>query len=92
MKVSDSLVNVPNELSQLGTDRPTNRQSDQLLELLEWLYATKKVKDSKHSYLLVEAFEACFRRDMVDTCYEGISVFLEHMKDDWRTFHCLRLT
>ena len=24
MKVSDSLVNVPNELSQLGTDRPTD--------------------------------------------------------------------
>ena len=38
MKVSDSLVNVPNELSQLGTDRPV---TDQLLELLEWLFATK---------------------------------------------------
>ena len=41
MKVSDSLVNVPNELSQLGTNRQTNRLSDQLLELLEWLFATE---------------------------------------------------
>ena len=41
VKVSDSLVNVPNELSQLGTDRQTNQVTDQLLELLEWLFATK---------------------------------------------------
>ena len=43
MKVSDSLVNVPNELSQLGTNRPTNRVTDQLLELLEWIFATKNI-------------------------------------------------
>ena len=44
VKVSDSLDNVPNEnvVTQQVTDRPTNRQSDQLLELLEWLFATKK--------------------------------------------------
>ena len=28
--------------TQLGTDRQTNRLSDGLLELLEWLFATKK--------------------------------------------------
>ena len=40
VKVSDSLDNVPNEnvVTQLVTDRLT----DQLLELLEWLFATKK--------------------------------------------------
>ena len=47
VKVSDSLDNVPNEmkmkmLSQLGTDRQTNQLTDQLLVLLEWLFATKK--------------------------------------------------
>ena len=43
MKVSDSLDNVPNEnvVTHLGTDRPTDRLTDQLLELLEWLFATK---------------------------------------------------
>ena len=42
-KVSDSLDNVPNEnvVTQLVTDRQTNQLSDQLLELLEWLFATK---------------------------------------------------
>ena len=46
MKVSYSLDNVPNEnvVTQLITDRQTNRLSDQLLELLEWLFATKKLK------------------------------------------------
>ena len=40
MKVSDSLDNVPNEnvVTHLGTDI----QTDQLHELLEWLFATKK--------------------------------------------------
>ena len=39
VKVTDSLDNVPNEnvVTHLGTDR----QTDQLLELLEWLFATK---------------------------------------------------
>ena len=41
MKVSDSLDNVPNENVVTTGDRPTDRQSDQLLELLEWLFATK---------------------------------------------------
>ena len=43
MKVSDSLDNVPNEnvVTHLGTDQQTDRQTDQLLELLEWLFATK---------------------------------------------------
>ena len=43
MKVSDSLDNVPNEhvVTQQVTNQPTNRQSDQLHELLEWLFATK---------------------------------------------------
>ena len=39
VKVSDSLDNVPNE--NVVTQLVTNRQSDQLLELLEWLFATK---------------------------------------------------
>ena len=49
MKVSDSLDNVPNEnvVTQQVTDRPTNRVSDQLLELLEWLFATKKREKEK---------------------------------------------
>ena len=44
VKVSESLDIVPNEyvVTQLVTDQPTNQQSDQLLELLEWLFATKK--------------------------------------------------
>ena len=43
-KVSDSIDNVKNEnvFIQLGTDRQTNRLCDRLLELLEWLFATKK--------------------------------------------------
>ena len=44
MKVSDSLVNVPNELSQLGTNQQTDRVTDQLHELLEWLFATKNIQ------------------------------------------------
>ena len=40
VKVSDSLDNVPNEnvVTHLGTNQPV---TDQLLELLEWLFATK---------------------------------------------------
>ena len=37
MKVSDSLDNVPNENVVTTGDQ----QTDQLLELLEWLFATK---------------------------------------------------
>ena len=46
MKVSDSLDNVPNEnvVTQQVTNQPTDRLSDQLLELLEWLFATSYVK------------------------------------------------
>jgi len=46
MKVSDSIDNVPNEnvVTNLVSDRQTNQQSDQLLELPEWLFATKKLK------------------------------------------------
>ena len=45
VKVSDSLDNVSNEnvVTHLGTDRPTDRLTDQLLELLEWLFATKNI-------------------------------------------------
>ena len=39
MKVSDSFDNVPNE--NVVTQRVTDQQTDQLLELLEWLFATK---------------------------------------------------
>ena len=39
VEVSDSLDNVPNE--NVVTQLVTNRQTDQLLELLEWLFATK---------------------------------------------------
>ena len=48
MKVSDSLENVLNEnvVTQLVTNRPTNQLTDQLLELLEWLIATKNVHNS----------------------------------------------
>ena len=42
VKVSDSLDNVPNENVVTTGDRQTDQQSDQLLELLEWLFATKK--------------------------------------------------
>ena len=52
MKVSDSLVNVPNEnvVTHLGTDQ----QSDQLLELLEWLFATKKDKEEVSEKKLIK--------------------------------------
>ena len=48
VKVSDSLDNVPNEnvVTHLGTDRPTDQLTDQLLELLEWLFATKNILQS----------------------------------------------
>ena len=48
MKVLDSLDNVPNEnvVTQLVTDQQTDRLTDQLLELLEWLFATKKCKET----------------------------------------------
>ena len=46
VKASDSVEKVPNEnvVTHLVSDRQTNQQSDQLLELLEWLFATKKLK------------------------------------------------
>ena len=40
VKVSDSLDNVPNE--NVVTQQVTDRLTDQLLELLEWLLATNK--------------------------------------------------
>ena len=43
VKVSDSLDNVPNENVVTTGDRQANRQSDQLLELLEWLFAIKNM-------------------------------------------------
>ena len=46
VKVSDSLDNVPNENVVTTGDQPSNRQTDQLLDLLEWLFATKNnIKD-----------------------------------------------
>ena len=42
VKVSDSLDNVPNE--NVVTHLGTNQQSNQLLGLLEWLFATKNKK------------------------------------------------
>ena len=42
MKISD---NVPNENVVTTGDRPTNRFSDQLLELLEWLFAIPEILD-----------------------------------------------
>ena len=50
MKVSDSLDNVPNENVVTIGDQQTNRLSDQLLELLEWLFATKK--ETSHYFLI----------------------------------------
>ena len=41
VKVTDSLDNVPNE--NVVTQLVIDRQSDQLLELLELLFATKKL-------------------------------------------------
>ena len=48
VKVSDSLDNVPNENVVTTGDRQTNQQSDQLLELLEWLFATKNLLPSEN--------------------------------------------
>ena len=42
VKVSDSLDNVPNENVVTTGDQQTDIQTDQLHELLEWLFATKK--------------------------------------------------
>ena len=41
MKVKDRFDNVPNENVVTSDDRRTDRLSDQLLELLDWLFATK---------------------------------------------------
>ena len=41
MKVKDRFDNVPNENVVTSGDRRTDRLSDQLLELLDWLFATK---------------------------------------------------
>ena len=51
MKVSDSLDNVPNEnvVTQQVTNQQTDRVTDQLLELLEWLFATKNSRLSLES-------------------------------------------
>ena len=50
VKVSNSLDNLPNEnvvtTGDRQTNQPTNRQTDQLLELLQWLFATKNVLSS----------------------------------------------
>ena len=48
VNVTDSLDNVPNEnvVTQLVTDRQTDQPvTDQLLKLLEWLFATKNIYD-----------------------------------------------
>ena len=41
------------------TDQPTGQQSDQLLELLEWLFATKNIllEIQKHFYPQLEDFQ-----------------------------------
>ena len=63
MKVSDSLDNVPNE--NVVTQLVTNQQSDQLLELLEWLFATKNkhIKiptiEAGFSFLHVYLYSSC---------------------------------
>ena len=41
VKVSDSLDNAPNE--NVVTHLVSDKQTDQLLELLEWLFATKNL-------------------------------------------------
>ena len=55
VKVSDSVDKVPNEnvVTQLITDRQTNRLSDQLLELLEWLFAIKMKKRNLFPLLIL---------------------------------------
>ena len=45
VKVSDSLENVPNENVVTTGDQQTDQLTDQLLELLEWLFATKNYDD-----------------------------------------------
>ena len=76
MKVSDSLVNVPNELSQLGTNRQTDRVSDQLLELLEWLFATKNGYKSTFPDLLFDFFRVSpLGWDIVDESLSHKSLF-----------------
>ena len=57
VKVSDSLDNVPNEnvVTHLGTDRQTNIQTDQLHELLEWLFATKNPLTNRRVVVVPQA-------------------------------------
>ena len=53
VKASDSVDKVQNEnvVTHLVSDRQTNQQSDQLLELLEWLFATKnRINRSSFAY------------------------------------------
>ena len=73
MKVSDSLDNVLNEkvVTHLGTDRPTNQLSDQLLELLEWLFATKNIfflhlytKTRLDTIRQIESFQITYKMKM----------------------------
>ena len=83
MKVSDSLDNAPNEnvVTQLVNDRPTNQLTDQLLELLEWVFATKneikkkqKIRRILYSgslYLEFLFFMLCFKfcfQTKIKTC------------------------
>ena len=55
VKVSECLDNVPNENVVTTGDQQTDRQSDQLLELLEWLFATKKMIENISLFLLLSA-------------------------------------
>ena len=58
LKVSDSLDNEPNENVVTTNWGPTNLQSDQLLELLEWLFATKNVTEKWLDWW--RNFESCY--------------------------------
>ena len=48
VKVPDTLDNVTNENIITTKDRRTDRQSDKLLELLVWLFATKNWTTPAH--------------------------------------------
>ena len=78
MKVSDSLDNVPNE--NVVTQQVTDRQSDQLLELLEWLFATKNSLSTS-----VQGIELALMRFNILDLRGDLFQFLSSLNPAWST-------
>ena len=77
MKVSESLDNVPNEnvVTQQVTDQPV---SGQLIELLEWLFATKNVKLTAHITMFYSIF--VWHSEYISSSIPGKTLFLRRKR------------